>query len=95
MAKMSTSMLMFGEYKRLEILFMMTLRDFLDLSMDDCYEVNIFYNNTGVELLHQVEVGEVEDELSNIDCQELIDETIGSWDINEFEDNKELTINIG
>ena len=74
---------------------MITLRDFLELAMDDYYKINIFYNNTGVELLHQVEVGEVEDELSNIDCQELIDETIGSWDINEFEDNKELTINIG
>lgn len=74
---------------------MITLRDFLDLAMEDYYKINVFYNNTGVELLHQVEVGEVEDELSNIDCQELIDETIGSWDINEFEDNKELTINIG
>lgn len=74
---------------------MITLRDFLDLAMEDYYKINVFYNNTGVELLHQVEVGEVEDELSNIGCQELIDETIGSWDINEFEDSKELTINIG
>lgn len=74
---------------------MITLRDFLDLAMEDYYKINVFYNNTGVELLHQVEVGEVEDELEKIDCQELIDETVGSWDIDEFEDNKELTINIG
>lgn len=96
MTKMSTPMLMFGKYKRLEILFMMTLRDFLDLSMDDCYEVNIFYNNTGVELLHQVEVGNVEEELEKIDCSDILDNTVGTWDIGHFDcDNKdELTINV-
>lgn len=76
---------------------MMTLRDFLELAMDDCYEVNIFYNNTGVELLHQVEVGNVEEELEKIDCVDLLDETIGSWDIGYFDgdEKEELTLNVG
>lgn len=73
---------------------MMTLRDFLELAMDDYYKVNIFYNNTGVELLHQVEVGNIEEELENIDCGDLMDETVGSWDICE-EANNEFTLNIG
>lgn len=73
---------------------MMSLRDFLELAMDDYYKVNIFYNNTGVELLHQVEVGNIEDELEKIDCSDLMDETIGSWDICE-ESNNEFTLNIG
>ena len=73
---------------------MMTLRDFLELAMDDYYKVNIFYNNTGVELLHQVEVGSIEEELEKIDCNDLMDATIGSWDICE-EANNEFTLNIG
>ncbi len=73
---------------------MMTLRDFLELAMDDYYKINIFYNNTGVELLHQVEVGGIEEELENIDCSDLMDETITSWDICE-ERNNEFTLNIG
>ena len=97
MTKMSTPTLMFGKYKRLEILFMMTLRDFLDLSMDNCYEINIFYNNSGNELLHQVEVGDVEEELEKIGCVDLLDETIGSWDIGYFDgdEKEELTLNVG
>lgn len=73
---------------------MMTLRDFLGLAMDDYYKVNIFYNNTGVELLHQVEVGKVEEEMENIGCGDLMDETISSWDICE-EANNEFALNIG
>lgn len=73
---------------------MMTLRDFLELAMDDYYKVNIFDNGVGDELLHQVEVGEVEDELSNIGREELMDATIGSWDICE-EANNEFTLNVG
>ena len=75
---------------------MMTLRDFLDLSMDDCYEINVFYNNTGVELLHQVEVGNIEEELEKIDCEDILDNTVGTWDIDYFHDDDkyELTINV-
>lgn len=75
---------------------MMTLRDFLELAMDDCYEVNVFYNNTGVELLHQVEVGNIEEELEKIDCSDILDNTVGTWDIGYYDcDNKdELTINV-
>lgn len=73
---------------------MMTLRDFLELALDDYYKVNIFYNNTGVELLHQVEVGKVEEEMENIGCGDLMDETISSWDICE-EASNEFTLNIG
>lgn len=63
-----------------------TLRDFLDLSMDDYYKINIFGINSGKELLKQVEVGEIEDQLGD-----LINAEIGTWDL---EVNGELTINI-
>lgn len=63
-----------------------TLRDFLDLSMDDYYKINIFGINSGKELLKQVEIKEIEDKLGD-----LINAEIGTWDL---EVNGELTINI-
>ena len=67
-------------------MYNITLRDFLDLSMDDYYKINIFGINSGKELLKQVEVGEIEDQLGD-----LINAEIGTWDL---EVNGELTINI-
>ena len=76
---------------------MMTLYDFLQLSMDDYYKINLFYTNTGTELLHQVEVGEIENELEKIGCEDLINADFESWDLcyYEHDEKEELTINIG
>lgn len=71
---------------------MITLEDFLDLSMDSFYKINIFYNNIGIEILHQVEVADISDELEKLDMVFLMTNVIASWDINE---NNEFTINIG
>lgn len=71
---------------------MITLEDFLDLSMDSFYKINIFYNNIGIEILHQVEVADISDELEKLDMLFLMTNDIASWDINE---NNEFTINIG
>ena len=75
----------------------MDLYSFLFMACDESYEINIFYNNTGVELLHQVEVGEVEEELEKIGCGNLINHEVESWDIAYFsdDDKEEFTINIG
>ena len=75
----------------------MTLGEFLDLSVEGCYEVNIFYNETGKEVLHQVEIGNIEEELENINLGKLMYETVSSWDIGYYSnDNKEeLCINVG
>ena len=39
----------------------MKLIDFIELAMDDYYKINIFYTNTGEELIHQKEVGKIID----------------------------------
>lgn len=76
---------------------MVDLYTFINLSMDESYEINIFDNDSGNELLHQVEVGEIEEKLEEIGRSDLLYTDIGSWDIGYFsKDNKEeFTINIG
>lgn len=71
----------------------MSLYNFLELAMDDYYKINVFYTNTGEEILHQVEVGKIEEELENNSMGDLLYNYVVSWDINE-ESNNEFTINI-
>lgn len=72
---------------------MITLRDFIDLSMDDYYKINIFNTITGDEILKQVEVGEIEEKLEELDRISYLDYPICSWDIDEI--TKEFCLNIG
>ena len=72
---------------------LISLYDFLDLSMDDYYKINIFDIEKGEEILHQIEVGNIEKELEKINREELLTHTIGSWDINEENENQ-FTLNI-
>lgn len=72
---------------------MITLYDFLHLAMEDYYLVNIFYNNTGTELLHQVEISQVEEQLEELGYEDLMFHEVGSWDIIETKNN-EFTLNI-
>ena len=71
----------------------MSLYNFLELAMDDYYKINVFYTNTGEEILHQVEVGEIREKLENEEMVDLLYNDVVSWDINE-ENNNEFTINI-
>ncbi len=64
---------------------MITLRDFLELAMDDCYTINIYSIGKGKEI-HQKEVSEI------MERDDIIDEYVRSWDI-EYT-TKELCINI-
>ena len=73
---------------------MMNLRDFLELAMDDYYKLNIFDCNLEEEVLHQVEVGNIEEELEKLGRTNLLDYSISTWDICE-ERNNEFTLNIG
>ena len=71
----------------------MSLYNFLELAMADYYKINVFYTNTGEEILHQVEVGKIREELENGSMEDLLFYDVVSWDINE-ERNNEFTINI-
>lgn len=76
---------------------MITLREFMELAIDNFYKINIWYNEEQRELLNQVELGEIEEELEKIGKKELLYHNIGSWDIQEYVNGKlanEFTLNI-
>ena len=71
---------------------MIQLEDFLNMSMDESYRVNVFYLNTGAEITHQLSVGDTIEFLQeNEDLLDLLLHDVISWDINE---EKEFNINI-
>lgn len=74
----------------------MTLYDFIFIACDESYKINVWYCNTGEEILHQVEVGSIQEELEKIGCEDLMDCDVMSWDIAYFsgDDKEEFTINI-
>ena len=63
---------------------MITLYDFLQLAIEDDYKINIFDNEKGEEVAHQIELSEIDDALQ--------DRIIASWDIEYI--TKELCINL-
>ena len=68
---------------------MITLREFLDLSMDNFYALNIWDCEEQKEIEHQKEVGEL---LESEEFDKYLNRYIQSWDIDFI--SKELTINI-
>jgi hypothetical protein len=72
---------------------MITLQEFIDLSMDSYYKINIFSNEDGEELLRQCEIENIEKELEKIGKAELLFHNIGSWDIDDM-NNNQFTLNI-
>ena len=68
---------------------MITLIDFLDLSMDDWYKINIYSDSRGGEIIHQKTIDYIKDTLADA----LLYSNINSWDI-DTDNIKELCINI-
>ena len=71
----------------------MKLIDFIELAMDDYYKINIFYTNTGEELIHQKEVGKIIDYMYENNLNDILYHDIASWDICE-ENNNEFCVNV-
>jgi hypothetical protein len=71
---------------------MITLDDFLMLAIESDYKINIFDTETGTEILHQCEIGNIDEELEKIKKDDLLFHYIASWDIDYI--TKELCINI-
>lgn len=73
-----------------------TLYDFINGACDTCYEINVFDNNKGEEILHQVDAGSIEEELENLGLEELLYHEVASWDIGYYSNDKkeELCVNI-
>lgn len=70
----------------------MILYDFLNLAMDDSYEINIFECESGKELYHQEEVSYIVNDLEEKGKTDLLYSEIQTWDIDYV--TKQFCINI-
>jgi hypothetical protein len=70
----------------------MTIYDFIYMATDDFYKINIYDIEKGTEILHQVELSQIEKQAEEKGINNILDKQIASWDIDDF--SKDFTINV-
>ena len=70
----------------------MTIYDFIYMATDDTITINVYDCEKGEEILHQVELSQIEEQAEKIGIDDILDKQIASWEIDYI--SKDFTINI-
>lgn len=70
----------------------MNLYEFLDMAIDDDIAINIYDCEKGDEILHQVELSQIEEKAEEKNIDNILDKQVASWEIDYL--TKDFTINI-